>query len=231
MPARAESTGREEQAGANPRLPGVVLVSTRPTHVPTATGQGRAAGALTSPPAAAISHPIRWFQTSRPGSGDDGALALPQPHQLGSSSNRKIPVLQTGDPGAIPGGSTRIVRSSQTGPVVQWRRHLAYNQKTMVRFHPGPLERRFSKPPLARCDAGLAARLSISPTRVRFPSASLGFTAAECHERDMVAQLRTERKRKAAGYGWPGRTANACLRSRRCGFESHAFRFNDHTTA
>ena len=90
-----------------------------------------------------------------------------------------MPVLQTGDPGAIPGGSTSI-SNCRTGPVVQWRRHLAYNQKTMVRFHPGPLERRFSKPPLARCDAGLAARLSISPTRVRFPSASLGIAAAGC---------------------------------------------------
>ena len=40
MPARTASTGREEQAGANPRLPDAVLVSTRPTHVPTATGQG-----------------------------------------------------------------------------------------------------------------------------------------------------------------------------------------------
>lgn len=87
------------------------------------------------------------------------------------------------------------------------------------------------KPLMARCDAGLAARLSISPTRVRFPSASLGFTAAECHERDMVARRRHERQRKAAGYGWPGRTANACLRSRRCGFESHAFRLNNITTA
>jgi len=30
--------------------------------------------------------------------------------------------------------------------------------------------------------------------------------------------------RKAAGYGWPGRIANACS-LRECGFESHAFRW------
>jgi hypothetical protein len=54
--------------------------------------------------------------------------------QMGSSSNRKMPVSQAGDPGAIPGGSTE-----KHSPVVQRQRRLVHIQETMVRFHPGLL--------------------------------------------------------------------------------------------
>ena len=57
--------------------------------------------------------------------------------KMGSSSNRKTPVSQAGDPGAIPGGSTQ-----QNSPVVQRQRRLVHIQETMVRFHPGLLQRR-----------------------------------------------------------------------------------------
>jgi hypothetical protein len=53
----------------------------------------------------------------------------------GSWSNRTTPAPQTGNPGAIPGDSTR------DGPVVQRPRRLAYTQETMVQLHPGLLDR------------------------------------------------------------------------------------------
>ena len=43
--------------------------------------------------------------------------------QMGSSSNRKMPVSQAGDPGAIPGGST-----SQHSPVAKRLRQLPYKE-------------------------------------------------------------------------------------------------------
>ena len=70
----------------------------------------------------------------------------------------------------------------------------------------------------ARCDDGLAARLSISPTRVRFPSASLQPPAVS---------------RRAHGRQ-PDTVSRAALLTRasptrRCGFESHAFRLKQTT--
>ena len=80
---------------------------------------------------------------------------------MGSSSNRKMSASHAEDPGAIPGGSTFT-----NSPVVQRRRHLSYKQETMVRFHPGLLQRR---------DAQIrqsAERSGLNPDVCRFESCS-----------------------------------------------------------
>ena len=82
-----------------------------------------------------------------------------------------MPVLQTGDPGAIPGESTfHDEYSQQHGPVVQRRRLLAYTQATMVRVHPGLLdERRLDETAQVR---ELAQRFGLNPSVCRFDSCS-----------------------------------------------------------
>ena len=68
--------------------------------------------------------------------------ALSEPSlTLGSSSNRKMPVSQAGDPGAIPGGSTE-----KHSPVVQRQRRLVHIQAGVVRFHPGLLSIETTRP-------------------------------------------------------------------------------------
>ena len=73
-----------------------------------------------------------------------------------------MPVLQTGDPGAIPGESTFHNEYSQRhGPVVQRRRLLVHVQATMVQFHPGSISRG------PRYANGRAARLKPERVQVR----------------------------------------------------------------
>lgn len=137
------------------------------------TGQGRrpwpiaATGRRTS-----TSRSIRRRKSIAPGQRRPGASIQPQPFEPGSSSNRKIPVLQTGDPGATPGGSTCRSRqpTGSRGPMVTTFGLHPENDRSIPS---GTIPTAVPSPRPARCDAGLAARLSISPTRVRFPSASL----------------------------------------------------------
>jgi hypothetical protein len=63
----------------------------------------------------------------------------------------------------------------QNASAGHWRAQVAVTQQPperLCRFNSCPAHWR-TLDTTARCDAGLAARLSISPTRVRFPSASL----------------------------------------------------------
>jgi hypothetical protein len=70
-------------------------------------------------------------------------------------------------------GSTPTRATEENASAGHWRAQVAVTHPPPAcRFDSCPTHRR-TMDTTARCDAGLAARLSISPTRVRFPSASL----------------------------------------------------------